>query len=133
MVWFETIAGDYKLRENNLIMGGQIDVKPVPKRRVKLTLNDIALVELIDEETARTAGRTIGLALAGALVAGPLGLAAGFFGKKSEVRFALLFKDGTRLVGCCTPKAFRKLTKPLVLSGRYAGPGMTILEGMRAS
>lgn len=123
MAAFETLMGDFEATKESRVAFGSVNLSPKGTKsvwkQVKYPLADIKIIELIDSETERTIGRTLGWAVAGAVVAGPLGLIAGFAGKRSEVRFACQFKDGKRFLGAMSPRAFRKLTKPMVLDGRF--------------
>lgn len=133
MIRFDVLMGDYRAEKDCIVMGDVFSLRSREGKHLTMPLELITRIELIDEETARKLGRTLGLAALGAVVAGPLGLAAGILGRKSEVRYAVQLADGTRFVAKTSAKGFRKLTKPMVLDGRYSGPGATILEAIRAT
>ncbi|MFP3409920.1 hypothetical protein SB757_35455, partial [Pseudomonas sp. SIMBA_065] len=69
-----------------------------PGERISLArISDLRLASL---ESSRSLGSALGWGVAGALVAGPVGLLAGLWlgGKEEEATFLATFKDGRKLM-----------------------------------
>ena len=68
-------------------------------------------VEIATEERVKKLGGTVGWGAAGALILGPVGLLAGLLlgGKRKEVAFIAIFKDGRKLLATVDSKTFTKL------------------------
>lgn len=119
---FEIIAGDLPLGKDHQLVSGQLLICIPGKwfKKEKIDIEEVASVEQVTPETARTLTRTAGWAIAGALVAGPLGAVAGgwLLGRKSDVTFLCHLKDGRRFIGVMAPGLFKKFIMPLVLDGR---------------
>jgi len=73
--------------------------------------DDVVTLELADERSVVKVGGAAGWGVAGALVAGPVGLLAGAVlgGRGQKVAFVAEFKDGKRLMGECDKKTWVKM------------------------
>ncbi|MDF0732626.1 hypothetical protein P0Y43_18195 [Pseudomonas entomophila] len=82
---------------------------PSPGERISLArIKDLKLASL---ESSRNLGSTLGWGVAGALVAGPVGLLAGLWlgGKEEEATFLVTFKDGRKLMAITDGKTWSKI------------------------
>ena len=87
----------------------------------EIPLSEVTKVEAATEESARRMGTSIGLAGAGLLLLGPLGLLAGAFGgTKKQVTFVALFRDGRRLLATADGDTYTRLLGQAFDSGRLA-------------
>lgn len=83
---------------------------PSPGERISLAR--IKELKLANLDTSRNLGSALGWSVAGALVAGPVGLLAGlwFGGKKDEeATFLATFKDGRKLMATTDGKTWSKI------------------------
>ncbi|MDW1605626.1 MULTISPECIES: hypothetical protein [unclassified Vibrio] len=105
-------AGDFLEGEGSLSFG-VLNLKTSEKKFMgeNILLTQLESVELASEENVKKIGGTIGWGAAGALVLGPAGLLAGLLlgGKKKDVTFVALFKDGRKLLATTDSKSFTKL------------------------
>ncbi|EJT83071.1 hypothetical protein PPS11_40003 [Pseudomonas putida S11] len=95
-------SGDF-LQGEGEYRNGSLTLKtprsPSPGERISLArISDLRLASL---ESSRSLGSALGWGVAGALVAGPVGLLAGLWlgGKEEEATFLATFKDGRKLIG----------------------------------
>ena len=82
-----------------------------PSPGEKIALSRIKDMQVANQESSRNLGSAIGWGMAGALVAGPIGLLAGLWlgGKDEEVTFLATFKDGRKLLAVTDSKTWSKL------------------------
>ncbi|MCO7596061.1 MULTISPECIES: hypothetical protein [Pseudomonas] len=82
---------------------------PSPGERISLAR--IKVLKLASLESSRSLGSTLGWGVAGALVAGPVGLLAGLWlgGKEEEATFVATFKDGRKLMAITDGKTWSKI------------------------
>ena len=82
-----------------------------PSPGEKIALSRIKDMKVANQESSRNLGSAIGWGMAGALVAGPIGLLAGLWlgGKDEEVTFLATFKDGRKLLAVTDSKTWSKL------------------------
>ena len=73
--------------------------------------DQIETIEVASEESVKKWGGTIGWSAVGALALGPVGLLAGLLlgGKKNEVTFVTVFKDGKKFLGTTDSKTYTKI------------------------
>ncbi|MBK5002521.1 hypothetical protein IAE37_004797 [Pseudomonas sp. S31] len=105
-------SGDF-LQGEGEFRNGSLTLKtlrsPSPGERISLArVSDLRLASL---ETSRSLGTALGWGMAGALVAGPLGLLAGLWlgGQKEEATFLATFKDGRKLMASTDGKTWSKI------------------------
>lgn len=74
-------------------------------------LNELKTVEIASEESVKRLGGTVGWGIVGATLLGPVGLLAGLLlgGKKQQVTFVAVFKDGKKFLGTTDSKTYTKL------------------------
>ena len=77
----------------------------------KVPLSELISVEVASEENVKKIGGSVGWGVAGAVLLGPLGLLAGLLGggRKKEVTFVAVFKDGRRLLATTDSKTYTQL------------------------
>ncbi|HKS15237.1 MAG TPA: hypothetical protein VJS90_19580 [Pseudomonas sp.] len=82
---------------------------PSPGERISLAR--ISDLKVANQESSRSIGSALGWGVAGALVAGPVGLLAGLWlgGKEEEVTFLATFKDGRKLLAITDGKTWSKI------------------------
>ncbi|WEK29730.1 MAG: hypothetical protein P0Y58_23010 [Candidatus Pseudomonas phytovorans] len=105
-------SGDF-LQGEGEYRNGSLTLKtprsPSPGERISLTrISDLRLASL---EPSRSLGSALGWGVAGALVAGPVGLLAGLWlgGKEEEATFLVTFKDGRKLMAITDGKTWSKI------------------------
>ncbi|MDD1014872.1 hypothetical protein [Pseudomonas rubra] len=105
-------SGDF-LQGEGEYRNGSLTLKtarsPSPGEKIALTrITDLVLANL---ESSRSLGGALGWGMAGALVAGPVGLIAGLWlgGKEEEVTFLATFKDGRKLMAITDKKTWSKI------------------------
>ncbi|WHH52258.1 hypothetical protein QFA96_07860 [Pseudomonas sp. Ap32] len=105
-------SGDF-LQGEGEYRNGSLTLKtarsPSPGERISLArISDLRLASL---ETNRSLGNALGWGVAGALVAGPVGLLAGLWlgGKEEEATFLATFKDGRKLMAITDGKTWSKI------------------------
>lgn len=105
-------SGDF-LQGEGEYRNGSLTLKtprsPSPGERISLArISDLRLASL---ESNRSLGTALGWSMAGALVAGPVGLLAGLWlgGKEEEATFLATFKDGRKLMASTDGKTWSKI------------------------
>ncbi|MEM9965012.1 MAG: hypothetical protein AAGC58_06665 [Asticcacaulis sp.] len=73
--------------------------------------SQIESVEVASEESVKKLGGTVGWGAAGAMIFGPVGLLAGLLlgGRKNEVTFIAVFKDGKKILATTDAKTFTQI------------------------
>ncbi|MEN5304401.1 hypothetical protein [Pseudomonas sp. TWI628] len=105
-------SGDF-LQGEGEFRNGSLTLKtprsPSPGERISLAR--IADLRLASLESSRNLGTALGWGVAGALVAGPVGLLAGLWlgGKEEEATFLATFKDGRKLMAITDGKTWSKI------------------------
>ncbi|RAS26117.1 MULTISPECIES: hypothetical protein [unclassified Pseudomonas] len=105
-------SGDF-LQGEGEFRNGSLTLKtprsPSPGERISLAR--IADLRLASLESSRSLGTALGWGVAGALVAGPVGLLAGLWlgGKEEEATFLATFKDGRKLMAITDGRTWSKI------------------------
>lgn len=118
MATFKVIAGDFGEGKTGQILVGPLYRKsghgfnlPVQGHTFKtehIGTGQIESLEIATEENLKKLGGAIGWGVVGGLAFGPVGALAGVLagGRKHEITFVCLFKDGRKFIGCCSTKTF---------------------------
>ena len=105
-------SGDF-LQGEGEYCNGSLTLKTCrsPSPGEKIALNRISELIVANQESSRSLSSALGWGMAGALVAGPVGLIAGFWlgGKEEEVTFVATLKDGRKLMAVTDGKTWSKL------------------------
>ncbi|MFZ0156112.1 hypothetical protein [Pseudomonas sp.] len=105
-------SGDF-LQGEGEYRNGSLTLKSCsnPSSGEKIALSGISELIVANQESSRSLGSALGWGMACALVAGPVGLLAGFWlgGKEEEVTFLATFKDGRKLMAITDSKTWSKL------------------------
>ncbi len=105
-------SGDF-LQGEGEYRNGSLTLKTAtsPSPGEKISLSRIKDMKVANQESSRNLGSAIGWGMAGALMAGPIGLIAGLWlgGKDEEVTFLATFKDGRKLCAVTDSKTWSKL------------------------
>lgn len=82
---------------------------PSPGERISLAR--ISDLKVANQESSRSISSALGWGVAGALVAGPVGLLAGLWlgGKEEEITFLATFHDGRKLLAITDGKTWSKI------------------------
>ncbi|RIK99939.1 MAG: hypothetical protein DCC71_19665 [Proteobacteria bacterium] len=108
----EVHAGDFVKGKASQLAGKWLYMKS-PKRflREKISVGDLAGVEVATEESVKRLAGTVGWGAAGALLLGPVGLLAGLLvgGRGKRVTFVATLKDGRRFLGSTDSKTYTNL------------------------
>ncbi|NBA93911.1 hypothetical protein [Pseudomonas sp. R5(2019)] len=105
-------SGDF-LQGEGEYCNGSLTLKtarsPYPGETISLTR--IKDIKIANQEINKSLRGAIGWGMAGALVAGPIGLLAGLWlgGKEEEVTFVATFKDGRKLMAITDSKTYSKM------------------------
>ncbi|GGU83974.1 hypothetical protein GCM10009504_45490 [Pseudomonas laurentiana] len=105
-------AGDF-LQGEGEYRNGSLTLKTCknPAPGEKITLSRIREMKIANQEFNRSLSSALGWGVAGALMAGPLGLIAGLWlgGKEEEVTFVATLKDGRKLMAVTDGKTWSKI------------------------
>ncbi|CAK9888163.1 MULTISPECIES: hypothetical protein [Pseudomonas] len=105
-------SGDF-LQGEGEYRNGSLTLKTArsPSPGEKIALTRITDLIVANQESSRSLSSALGWGVAGALVAGPVGLIAGLWlgGKEEEVTFLATFKDGRKLMAITDKKTWTKL------------------------
>ncbi|GFM81208.1 hypothetical protein PSCICN_19000 [Pseudomonas cichorii] len=119
MTKINVLAGDF-LQGNGEYRSGTITlVTPLfPWPGISFKQNEIKSVEIASKASNRKMDDTIGFGLAGALMLGPVGAAAGMFlaSEEKEITFVATFKDGRSLLAATDEKTYRKMAQDIPVS-----------------
>lgn len=109
-------AGDF-LQGEGEYSNGSLTLKTAKSQfpGEKIALNRIKEMSVANQESSKSLGGAIGWGMAGALVAGPIGLIAGLWlgGREEEVTFVATLKDGRKLMAITDTKTYSKMTRTL--------------------
>ena len=112
MARIKVLAGDFLQGEGEYRAGTITLVTSLcPWPGVSLKRADISHMEIASEASSTRMEDVLGLGLAGALVLGPVGAAAGvmFAGEQKEVTFLATLKDGRKLLAATDDKTYQTL------------------------
>lgn len=112
MARIKVLAGDFLQGDGEYCAGTITLVTSLcPWPGVSLKRADISHMEIASEASGTRMEDALGLGLAGALVAGPVGAAAGvmFAGEHKEVTFLATLKDGRKLLAATDDKTYQTL------------------------
>jgi len=102
MAKIQVLAGDF-LYGQAIYQSGYINIETAlyPWPGINVPVSDIKTLEIDSESSIRSIPSALGLGLAGAMMLGPFGAAAGLMlaEDKKEVTFWLELKDGRKLAG----------------------------------
>lgn len=106
-------AGDFKDSPSNQTAFGSF-VLVTEKHKImgeSIPFKQLESVEIATEESVKKLSGTVGWGLAGAALLGPAGLLAGLLlgGKKKEVTFIAVFKDGRKMMATTDSKTFTQI------------------------
>ncbi|CAI8866993.1 MULTISPECIES: hypothetical protein [Pseudomonas] len=105
-------SGDF-LQGEGEYRNGSLTLKTArsPSPGEKIALTRITDLVVANQESSRSLSSALGWGVAGALVAGPVGLIAGLWlgGKEEEVTFLATFKDGRKLMAITDKKTWSKI------------------------
>ncbi|UVJ42739.1 hypothetical protein NVV94_19355 [Pseudomonas sp. LS1212] len=105
-------AGDFLQGEGEYSNGSLIlKTNTNPNAGEKIALTRIKEMTIANQESSKSLGSAIGWGMAGALVAGPIGLIAGLWlgGKEEEITFVATLKDGRKLMAITDVKTYTKM------------------------
>jgi len=110
----KSVPGQYMLGSIHLARDGAWT-----PTEVYIIRNDVTTLELANEESVVKVGGALGWGVAGALVAGPLGLVAGAVlgGRGQKVAFVAEFCDGKKVMAQCDKSTWTKM-----LADKFEGP-----------
>lgn len=105
-------AGDF-LQGEGEYSNGSLTLKTAtnPTAGEKIALTRIKEMTIANQESSKSLSSAIGWGMAGALVAGPIGLIAGLWlgGKEEEITFVATLKDGRKLMAITDVKTYTKM------------------------
>ena len=112
MAKIKVLAGDF-LEGDSQYSSGSLILKTKEHSFLGETIpiTELETVDIATEESVKKLGGTVGWAVAGAVILGPVGLLAGLLlgGKKKEVTFIAKFRDGRKLLASTDSKTFTTL------------------------
>jgi len=100
------LAGDFKKGDYEIVFGAAHGASG----EIKLKGN-IDSLEVVTEENKKKIAGTVGAGVVGGLLLGPVGVIGGMLlgGKKKEVTFVCVLKDGKKFLGITKNKNYQKL------------------------
>jgi hypothetical protein len=112
MAKIKVLAGDF-LQGDGQYRSGTITLVTAlhPWPGVSLKQSDIKHMEIASEASSTKMENALSLGLAGALMLGPVGAAAGmiFASEQKEITFMVTLKDGRRLLAATDDKTYQRL------------------------
>lgn len=109
-------AGDFKTGKHSQFMFGSFslahdEIGWTGYKMEAVPASKLERVELASEENVKKLGGTIGWGIAGGVLLGPVGLLAGLLagGRKKEVTFIAIFKDGRKILASTDSKTYTKI------------------------
>lgn len=116
MAKIDVHAGDFKTGKfSQYAFGGFVmateEISWTGFKTESYSQDKVETVEVASEESVRKWGGALGWGALGGLALGPIGLIAGLFlgGKRNEVTFIVVFKDGKKFLGTTDAKTFTKI------------------------
>ncbi|CAM3082616.1 hypothetical protein BZK31_00775 [Pseudomonas floridensis] len=114
MAKIKVLAGDFLQGDGEYRSGTITLVTPLfPWPGISFKHNDIKSVEIASQASSIKMDGAIGYGLAGALMLGPVGAAAGVMlaGEEKEITFMTTFKDGRKLLAATDDRTYQKLAQ----------------------
>jgi hypothetical protein len=114
----KVLAGDFPKGSDSQFVGDKFYMKVVGKfLREEIPATQIAELEIVTEEYAKSFLGSAGLGLAAGWLLGPIGLAAGLLigGLKKKVTFLLRFRDGRQFLGLTDEETYNLMATAFVL------------------
>lgn len=108
---FKVHAGDFKPKSGGSLQMGILTLTPVGKFfSERISVSQVESVEIMTEESGKRFFRSAGMGVVGGLALGPVGLLAGLLsgGKKTDVTFACVLKDGRKFLATADSKTYQK-------------------------
>lgn len=120
MANIKILAGDFLQGDGEYRAGTITLVTPLfPWPGISFKHNDIKSVEMASQASSKKIDGAIGYGLAGALVLGPVGAAAGVMlaGEEKEITFLTTFKDGRKILAAADDRTYQKLSQHIATRG----------------
>lgn len=117
MATIKILAGDFLQGDGEYISGSiKIETPLHPWPGMKISGRALKSVEIASQASSKKVDDAIGLGLAGALVLGPVGAAAGLMlaGEETEVTFWATLKDGRKFLGATDDHTYRKIANQVL-------------------
>ncbi|WP_459745682.1 hypothetical protein [Pseudomonas sp. 3A(2025)] len=108
------LQGDAEYRSGTLTLVTAL----FPSPGISFNHDEIQSMEIASQASSKNIDDAIGLGLAGALMLGPLGAAAGMMlaGEEKEITFLATLKDGRTLLAATDDKTFRRMARHIGLN-----------------
>lgn len=117
MATIKVLAGDFLQGNGEFRFGILTLVTPLhPWPGISLKHSDIKRLEVASEASSTNLEGALGLGLAGALVLGPVGAAAGLMlaREEKEITFLATLKDGRTLMGATDDKTYQRIAQRVI-------------------
>ncbi|MDB5995289.1 MAG: ribosome assembly protein 4 [Pseudomonas sp.] len=127
MTRIQVLAGDFLHGQANYYSGYLIiETVLCPWPGTKVPVSDIKTLEISSETSTRNIPSALGLGLAGAMMLGPLGAAAGVMlaEDKKEVTFWVGLKDGRKFVGVTDAGTYSSIEKATTKTSAPTAPNI---------
>ncbi|MDB5980154.1 MAG: ribosome assembly protein 4 [Pseudomonas sp.] len=122
MAKIQVLAGDFLDGRANYYSGHiNVETALYPWPGLNVPVSDIKSLQIDSETATPSIPSALGLGLAGAMILGPLGAAAGLMlaEDKKEITFYMALEDGRKLVGVTDADTYSSLEKA---ASKNAGP-----------
>jgi len=114
MAKIKALAGDFLQGDGEYRSGSITLTTPLyPWPGIKISVSAIKALEVASEASNKKTADAIGFGLAGGLVLGPVGAAAGFMlaSEEKEVTFLATLKDGRKLLAATDDGTYRQIAQ----------------------
>lgn len=114
MAKIKALAGDFLQGDGEYSSGSITLTTPLyPWPGIKVSVSTIKNLEVASEASTKKTADAIGFGLAGGLVLGPVGAAAGFMlaSEEKEVTFLATLKDGRKLLAATDDCTYRQIAQ----------------------
>lgn len=112
MAKIKVLAGDFLQGDGEYYSGSiTLETPLYPWPGTRISISTIKALEIASKASNKKIDDAIALGLAGAIVLGPLGAAAGFMlaSEEIEVTFLATLKDGRKLLAATDDKTYRQI------------------------
>ncbi|WNW10481.1 hypothetical protein RRX38_04710 [Pseudomonas sp. DTU_2021_1001937_2_SI_NGA_ILE_001] len=119
MAKINVLAGDFLQGDGDYRADTLTLITPLhPWPGISFRRSDIQSMEVASQGHNKNIEGALGLGLAGALMLGPVGAAAGLMlaGEEKEVTFLATLKDGRKLLAATDDKTYRRMNQPFEAS-----------------